>query len=196
MNNSILKLFWYHVFREFFRGSIKMVRQFQLYRWLRFIFLLVAGILIVIAPIKSFNIIIYIVSSYIAIYGILSIIDGLSIRKTTGENNIAIGLGVGALFLALGVLLFARYFVPLVPPVLGIILLVNGINQFRDSHEMTKKVQITPYLDYFYSALLMIAGIVFILNPSKTIIFIYQLFGVSLIVLAFFEIINSRIYHN
>lgn len=61
---------------------------------------------------------------------------------------------------------------------------------------MTKRVQITPYLDYFYSALLMIAGIVFILNPSKTIIFIYQLFGVSLIVLAFFEIINSRIYHN
>lgn len=173
-----------------------MVRQFQLYRWLRFIFLLVAGILIIIAPIKSFDIIIYIVSSYIAIYGVLSIIDGLSIRKTTGENNIAIGLGVGALFLALGVLLFARYFVPLVPPVLGIILLVNGINQFRDSHEMTKRVQITPYLDYFYSALLMIAGIVFILNPSKTIIFIYQLFGVSLIVLAFFEIINSRIYHN
>lgn len=173
-----------------------MVKQFQLYRWLRFIFLLVAGVLIVIAPIKSFDIIIYIVSTYIAIYGVLSIIDGLSIRKSTGENNIAIGLGVGALFLALGVLLFACFFVNLVPPVLGIILLVNGINQFRDSHEMTKRVQITPYLDYFYSALLMLAGIVFILNPSKTIIFIYQLFGLSLVVLALFEIINSRIYRH
>jgi len=173
-----------------------MVRQFQLYRWLRFIFLLVAGILIVVEPIKSFNTIIYIVSSYIAIYGILSIFDGLSIRKTTGENNIAIGLGVGALLLALAVLLFVRFLVPLVPPVLGIILLVNGINQFRDSHEMTKRVQMTPYLDYFYSALLMLAGIVFILNPSKTIIFIYQLFGLSLIILAFFEIINSRIYRD
>jgi hypothetical protein len=64
-----------------------MVKQFQLYRWLRFFFLLAAGILIVIAPIKSFNIIIYIVSSYIAIYGILSIIDGLSIRKSTGEKQ-------------------------------------------------------------------------------------------------------------
>lgn len=169
-----------------------MVRQFQLYRWLRFIFLLAAGILIVIEPIKSFNIIIYLVSSYIAIYGILSIFDGLSIRRTTGENNIAIGLGVGAL----AVLLFVRFLVPLVPPVLGIILLVNGINQFRDSHEMTKRVQMTPYLDYFYSALLMLAGIVFILNPSKTIIFIYQLFGLSLIILAFFEIINSRIYRD
>jgi len=173
-----------------------MVEQFQLYRWLRFIFLLVAGILIVIEPIKSFNIIIYIVSSYIAIYGVLSIIDGLSIKKTTGENNIAIGLGVGALFLALAVLLFARLLVTLVPPVLGIILLVNGINQYRDSHEMTKRVQITPYLDYFYSALLVLAGIVFILNPSKTIIFIYQLFGLGLIILAFFEIVNSRIYRH
>ncbi|TGD22548.1 hypothetical protein EGT49_08515 [Companilactobacillus suantsaicola] len=174
-----------------------MVKQFQLYRWLRFLFLLTAGILIVLEPVKSFNIIIYIVSSYIAIYGVLSIIDGWSIKRSTGENNIAIGLGVGALFLALGVLLFARFFIPLVPPVLGIILLVNGINQFRDSHEMAKRVQkITPYLDYFYSALLMLAGIVFILNPSKTIIFIYQLFGASLIVLAFFEIINSRIYRH
>ena len=173
-----------------------MVRQFQLYRWLRFIFLLVAGILIVVAPIKSFDIIIYIVSSYIAIYGVLSIFDGLNIRRTTGENNIAVGLGIGALFLALAVLLFVRLLVPLVPPVLGIILLVNGINQYRDSHEMTKRVPVTPYLDYFYSALLMLAGIVFILNPSKTIIFIYQLFGLSLIILAFFEIINSRIYRN
>lgn len=173
-----------------------MVKQFQLYRWLRFIFLLVAGILIVIAPIKSFDIIIYIVSSYIAIYGVLSIFDGLSIRRRTGENNIAIGLGVGAIGLAIAVLFLARFLVPLVPPVLGIILLVNGINQYRDSHEMSKRVPVKPYLDYFYSALLMLAGIVFILNPSKTIIFIYQLFGVSLIVLAFFEIINSRIYHD
>ncbi|WP_334352013.1 DUF308 domain-containing protein [Companilactobacillus sp. HBUAS56257] len=173
-----------------------MVKQFQLYRWLRFLFLLTAGILIVIAPVKSFDIIVYIVSSYIAIYGILSIIDGWSIKRSTGENNIAIGLGIGALFLALAVLLFVRFLIPLVPPVLGIILLVNGINQFRDSHEMTKRVQITPYLDYFYSALLVLAGIVFILNPSKTIIFIYQLFGAGLIVLAFFEIINSRIYRH
>jgi len=173
-----------------------MVKQFQLYRWLRFIFLLVAGILIVIEPVKSFNIIIYLVSSYIAIYGVLSIIDGLSIKKTTGENNIAIGLGVGALALAVVVLLVARFLVTLVPPVLGIILLVNGINQYRDSHEMTKRVKMKPYLDYFYSALLMLAGIIFILNPSKTIIFIYQLFGLSLIILAFFEIINSRIYRN
>lgn len=173
-----------------------MVRQFQLYRWLRFLFLLIAGILIVVQPIKSFNMIVYLVSSYIAIYGILSIFDGFNIRKTTGENNIAIGLGVGALFLAIVVLFVARFLIPLVPPVLGIILLVNGINQFRDSHEMTKRVPVTPYLDYFYSALLILAGIVFILNPSKTIIFIYQLFGLSLILLAFFEIINSRIYRH
>ncbi|PMD71421.1 DUF308 domain-containing protein [Companilactobacillus nuruki] len=173
-----------------------MVRQFQLYRWLRFIFLLIAGVLIVVAPIKSFDIIIYIVSSYIAIYGILSIIDGLSIRRTTGENNIAIGLGIGALFLSLGVLFLAHFLVTLVPPVLGIVLLVNGINQYRDSHEMAKRVHVIPFLDYLYSALLVVAGIVFILNPSKTIIFIYQLFGLSLIILAFFEIINSRIYRN
>lgn len=196
MINSIYCHFCYHYIIDYLGGAKIMVRQFQLYRWLRFIFLLVAGTLIVIAPIKSFNIIIYIVSSYIAIYGILSIFDGLSIRKSTGENSITIGLGIGALFLALGVLLFAKFFVTLVPPVLGIILLVNGINQFRDSHEMSKRVHIRPYLDYFYSALLMLAGIVFILNPSKTIIFIYQLFGLSLVVLAFFEILNSRIYRN
>lgn len=173
-----------------------MVRQFQLYRWLRFIFLLIAGLLIVFEPTKSLNAIIYLVSSYIAIYGILSIIDGLSIRRQTGENNIAIGLGLGALALAVAVLLTARILVQLVPPVLGIILLVNGINQFRDSHETRKHVKVTPWLDYFYSALLMGAGIVFILEPSKTIIFIYQLFGISLIVLAFFEILNSRIYRH
>ncbi|WP_125589936.1 DUF308 domain-containing protein [Companilactobacillus jidongensis] len=173
-----------------------MVKQFQLYRWLRFVFLLVTGILIVIEPIKSLNIIIYLVSGYIATYGVLSIMDGISIRRKTGETNIAIGLGIGALVLAVAIPILAKLIVILVPPVLGIILLVNGINQFRDSHETKKQVKITPWLDYFYSALLMLAGIMFILQPPKTIIFIYQLFGIGLILLAFFEIINSRLYRN
>ncbi|WP_125762892.1 DUF308 domain-containing protein [Companilactobacillus hulinensis] len=173
-----------------------MVRQFQLYRWLRFIFLLTTGILIVIEPTKSLNAIIYLVSGYIAIYGILSLIDGMSIKRMTGETNIAIGLGFGALLVAVLVLFVAKILIQLVPPVLGIILLVNGINQFRDSHETKKQVNITPWLDYFYSALLIAAGVMFILQPPKTIIFIYQLFGISLIILAFFEIINSRLYRN
>ncbi|WP_125712513.1 DUF308 domain-containing protein [Companilactobacillus kedongensis] len=173
-----------------------MVRQFQLYRWLRFIFLLVVGILITAQPTKSVNAIIYLVSTYIAIYGVLSIIDGISIRQKTGENNIAIGLGAGALLLAVLVLFVAKILIQLVPPVLGIILLVNGINQFRDSNETKRHVNVTPWLDYFYSALLIGVGIVFILNPSKTMIFFYQLFGIGLIILAFFEIINSRIYRN
>ncbi|WP_125567014.1 DUF308 domain-containing protein [Companilactobacillus insicii] len=173
-----------------------MVKQFQLYRWLRFVFLLVTGILIVIEPIRSLNIIIYLVSGYIAIYGILSIMDGIGIRKKTGDTNIAIGLGVGALILAAAIPIVARLIVVLVPPVLGIILLVNGINQFRDSHETKKQVNITPWLDYFYSALLMIAGVMFILQPPKMIIFVYQLFGIGLILLAFFEIVNSRLYRN
>lgn len=173
-----------------------MVKQFQLYRWLRFIFLATAGILIVLEPTKSLDYIIYIVSIYVAFYGILSLVDGMSLKKKTGENNIAIGFGFLALVTAILILLVAKFLVSLVPPVLGILLLANGINQFRDSHETRKTVNVTPWLDYFYSFLLIIAGVVFILNPSKTIIFLYQLFGVALIVLAFFEIINSRLYSN
>lgn len=175
-------------------GSEKMVKQFQLYRWLRFIFLATAGILIVLEPTKSLDFIIYIVSAYVAFYGVLSLIDGMSIKKKTGENNITLGFGVLALIVAVVILFVAKFLVTLVPPVLGILLLANGINQFRDSHDTRKTVNVTPWLDYFYSALLIIAGIVFILNPSKTIIFLYQLFGVALIILAFFEIINSRLY--
>ena len=173
-----------------------MVKQFQLYRWLRFIFLATAGILIVLEPTKSLDYIIYIVSAYVAIYGVLSLMDGINIRRRTGENNVAIGFGIAALIISVVILLVARFLVSLVPPVLGIILLANGINQFRDSHETRINANYTPWLDYFYSALLVIAGIVFILNPSKTMIFLYRLFGVALIVLAFFEIINSRLYPN
>ncbi|MCH4009912.1 HdeD family acid-resistance protein [Companilactobacillus sp.] len=171
-----------------------MVKQFQLYRWLRFIFLATAGILIVLEPTKSLDFIIYIVSAYVAFYGVLSLIDGFSLKRKTGENNMNMGFGVLALIVAILILFVAKFLVALVPPVLGIILLANGINQFRDSHETRKTVNVTPWLDYLYSALLIIAGVVFILNPSKTIIFLYQLFGVALIVLAFFEIINSRLY--
>ncbi|AKP67265.1 HdeD family acid-resistance protein [Companilactobacillus ginsenosidimutans] len=173
-----------------------MVKQFQLYRWLRFVFLATAGIVIVLEPTKSLDFIIYLVSAYVAIYGVLALFDGISIRRKTGENNISLGFGIIALIVAVLILFVAKFLVSLVPPVLGILLLANGINQFRDSHETRKTVNVTPWLDYLYSALLIIAGIVFILNPSKTIIFLYQLFGVALIVLAFFEIINSRLYSN
>ncbi|WP_099973950.1 DUF308 domain-containing protein [Lactobacillus terrae] len=173
-----------------------MVKQFQLYRWLRFLFLLIAGIIIVIKPTASVNVIIYLVSSYIAIYGILSIIDGLTIKKATGENNLSIGLGIGAIIIALVILAVAKILIKLVPPLLGIILIINGINQFRDSHDTRKYVNVTPWLDYFYSALMVAAGVVFILEPSRTLVLIYQLVGVILIVLAVFEFINSRLYRN
>jgi hypothetical protein len=171
-----------------------MVQQFQLYRWLRFLFLAAGGIVIVVNPSDSLNTVIYLVSAYVAIYGILAIIDGLSIRHKTGENNISLGLGVIALIVAALILLVARFLVFLVPTVIGILLLSNGINQFRDSHETKKSVNVTPWLDYLYSALLIVAGVVFILNPTRIILGLYQLFGVVLIVLAFFEIINSRLY--
>ncbi|MDO1605737.1 DUF308 domain-containing protein [Lactobacillus sp. YT155] len=168
--------------------------QFHLYRWLRIIFLFATGLVIVINPIKSEDAIVYFVSAYLFIYGLIAIADNIKLYKIAKTDSISMLLGIGSIILSVITLFVARFLISLIPILLGIILIVNGINQFRDSNEDRKFVNVTPWLDYLYSVLMIAVGLVLILNPLDIVRLVFWLFGFGLIALSVFELINTRLY--
>ncbi|MGR3742415.1 DUF308 domain-containing protein [Companilactobacillus sp. DQM5] len=168
--------------------------QFHLYRWLRILFLFATGLIIVINPTESLDFIVYFVSTYLFIFGLIAIADNIKLYKIAKTDSISLTLGVGSIILSIVTLFIAKFLMLLIPVILGIILIFNGINQFRDSNEDRQFVNVTPWLDYLYSLLMIALGLIFILNPMNIVNLFFWLFGAGLIILSVFELINTRIY--
>lgn len=168
--------------------------QFHLYRWLRVIFLFVTGLVIVISPEKSLDAVVYFISAYLFIFGLIAIADNIKLYKIAKTDSISLMLGIGSIILSILTLFIAKFLMMLVPLVLGIILIINGINLFRDTREDRQFVNVTPWLDYLYSLLMIILGIIFLFNTMNIVNIVFWLFGVGLIILSIFELINTRIY--
>lgn len=168
--------------------------QYHLYRWLRIIFLFATGLIIVINPSKSLDFIIYFISAYLFIFGLIAIADNVKLHRISNTDSISLLLGIGSILLSIVTLFVAKFIILLIPPVLGIILVINGINQFRDSREDRTYVNVTPWLEYLYSFLMIALGVTLIFNPVNIVNLFFWLFGFGLIALSIFELINTRIY--
>ncbi|GKQ43231.1 hypothetical protein RD055328_11540 [Companilactobacillus sp. RD055328] len=168
--------------------------QFHLYRWLRIIFLFASGLIIVISPSESLNIIIYFISAYLFLFGLIAIADNIKLRRISNTDSIALALGIGSIILSILTLFIAKFIILLIPVTLGIILVINAINLFRDTNEDRQFVNVTPWLDYLYSLLMFLLGLIFIFNPMNIVNLFFWLSGVGLIILSIFELINTRIY--
>lgn len=168
--------------------------QYHLYRWLRVIFLFATGLTIFINPTKSLDLITYFISGYLLIFGLIAIADNIKLQRISNTDSISLILGIGSIILSVITLFITRFLILLIPPILGIILIINGINQFRDSREDRTFINVTPWLDYLYSALMIILGVILIFNPVNIVNIFFWIFGIVLMVLSIFELINTRIY--
>lgn len=168
--------------------------QFHLYRWLRITFLFITGLTIVITPNKSLNAIIYFISAYLFIFGLIAIADNIKLYKMSKTDSISLILGVGSIVLSILTLFIAKFVIMLIPLTLGVILVINAINLFRDANDDRQFVNVTPWLDYLYSLLMIILGIIFIFNPMNMVTLFFWLFGFGLIILSVIELINTRMH--
>ncbi|UQS83122.1 DUF308 domain-containing protein [Bombilactobacillus thymidiniphilus] len=170
-------------------------RKFHWYRWLRIVFLFLAGLLIVLNPNKSLNGILYLIAAYLVFLGIIALRDGWLLAKNNSDNNSPFATATISFILAILIFPVAHILLPLLPLILGIILLINGVNQFFNARVNRKYVNITPWPDYIYSLLLIIVGVVLIFNPFGMLQLFFRILGIGLMILAILEFINTRLYH-
>ncbi|KJY60768.1 hypothetical protein JG30_14580 [Bombilactobacillus mellifer] len=170
------------------------LRQFQWYRWLRILFLAATGIIFIINPDQSFDIILYFISAYLVGLALIALHDGWLLTQSKSDNTGPYTTAVISLILAFLIFPIAHVLLPLLPILLGVVLIINGVNQFFNARHNRQYINVTPWLDYLYSLLLTLLGIVLIFNPWDVLHFFIRLLGIGLIGLAVLEFVNTRLY--
>lgn len=169
-------------------------RQFHWYRWLRILFLGLAGLIMLIKPEKSLDAILYLIAAYLVGLALIALHDGWLLSKTHSDNTGPYATAVISIIMAVLIFPIAHLLLPLLSVLLGIILLINGVNQFFNARVNRKYINVIPWLDYLYSLLLILLGIILVFNPFDMLNLFFRLLGVGLIALAIMEFINTRLY--
>lgn len=161
------------------------------YGYLRGACYLILGIATLLSPRTVFNGIVYIVFLYLMVLGILQIVRGLRNKKYTGNVGYETTSGIIRILIAFVILWFSKGIVSILPMFLGFIILLFAIGQFVQSWT-AKRNGFPVGGQLFYSALMILAGILLLFNPFDSLMLLFRIFGFLLITMAISEFINTR----
>lgn len=163
-------------------------KQFQKNDFIRSLASIFFGLLFLLVPSQTFDILIYIIAAYLAFQGAIDLYYSYQIRRQTGYFDFQFIRGVSFLIAALFVCLFAKALLAVIPLFLGILIVLSGSLRLRDSLNL-KNSGLSYINRLIYSVILIIAGIILIFNPFKTILVLLQIFGVLLFIMGLMDII-------
>lgn len=151
----------------------------------------ILGIILIVWPRTSLDIISYIIATFLIICGIYNFIDSFKINPIFSFIQIT----SSTLSLVLGITLFLNptLFEKLIPIVLGILFIVNGSFKARISF-ILKETTSNWWLSLILSILTIICGILLLVNPSISMIMITTLIGIILVAYALSDIIDTIIF--
>lgn len=162
----------------------------KLYRYdlIRAIVYIIFGLIILIAPRTVFDTIVYLVASYIACLGIISLYTNYQDQKK-GYRNVQFISGILLLISAAAILVFASGLLSIIPFFLGILITISGCTRLMAN--FSQKRSGAPYLiGLIVSFLIIAAGIILVFNPFSTVLFFFQIFGGILLFMGLSDAIN------
>ncbi|WP_125768811.1 HdeD family acid-resistance protein [Lapidilactobacillus wuchangensis] len=172
-----------------------LVKNIKRNMWLRGLVFILFGLLVAIKPNLMINLVIKLSAGFLLVMGIINFVSGIR-EKNSGESmNGGMIVGIIEAVAAIFVWIFARALLNMIPFVLGIILLVHGINFLIQVHGHRKYVNVSTLPSYIYGILILIAAIVMIVNPFSSVIILFRVFGWLLVVMGLIEIFGTRIFN-
>lgn len=167
-----------------------VMEQLKKYALLRGSVYMIFGLLILINPRSVFQWVIYFISVYIAIMGVLNLYDGFKVKKATGTYGMNFLGGIILLVSAGVVLVFAKGIVSILPIFLGLVIVFVGVTRAIQSVNLRNYVNVSWLPMLIYSVILIIAGLVLTFNPFSSLLVLFQLFGGILIFMGIGEIVS------
>ncbi len=114
----------------------------------------------------------------------INILEAHKNKKQTGDWGFGLVSGIVFLIIALIVLVFASAIVSILPIILGLVIIANGLFElFFGLNTKSKGWSL-------YSVLLLIGGLILLFNPFKSLMFLFQIFGAILIFMGISEIVS------
>lgn len=150
------------------------------------------GILLVYNPSRITTLLVQVIGGLFLLSGLLSIISYLIIRFSDKATVIPMFplVGVGSFLFGLFLGFFPSYFVAYLMFLLGILLVLAGINQLWNTVKL-RKVLPFSWWSFLLSIIFMAIGILVIFKPMETASLPFILLGCSMIIYGITELING-----
>ena len=151
------------------------------------VIILVLGVFLFIQPDTIIRMISIILGGIILIPGLTSLIDYF---KNTYQPSLI--TGIVTIIIGLILIINTKLVASILPFILGIYFIVNGINRLQYALELRRQ-RINYTISLTFSILIIICGVLFIINPFSGALVITKVMGIFMIVYAILDLTNSII---
>ncbi|WP_066189992.1 HdeD family acid-resistance protein [Gracilibacillus timonensis] len=167
--------------------------NFRRHALLRAVIFILIGAAIIINPEGFLRFIGYIIAGYLALLGIIKIYQDHKIKQQIGTYGMGLAGGIILILLAAVFLYFAPNIFSILPFLLGLAIIINGLMQLIVALNMKS----TGWI--IFCILLIIGGAVLVFDPFKSTLVLFQTFGVILACIGISEVVGhfqNRQTHN
>lgn len=154
------------------------------------------GILMFIFPKTIVSIIVYVLAAYVAVLGVINIINFIRNRDENTSMSFDLVSGILMIVLAIIMLVFKEQLLGILSIFLGVLLILNAatnLAQIIGYGKIAKKQNIFLII---LDILVIIGGLVIIFKPFSTTLLMLQIFGIIIIVNGIGELIAYFTYKN
>ena len=125
------------------------------------------------------------------IIGILPVADFFRNRKDIDKTS-GIGLisGVFSIVCGLMFILNSSVLTVLIPVLVGVWMIINGVNKFRFSFELKDQNQSVWLVTFIFSIVIIVGGVLLILHPVRGGELVYETLGIIICIYAVLDIIE------
>ena len=169
-----------------------MFDRLQRWSWLRGLLMILIGGWILIDPHQVYRSFLWIVAAVLIIAAIPKLIDGFYAHKSSGTYGTSLFAGGFYLLLALLIPAIVKPLMSLGPLIIGLILMIYGVNKIIGARQQQQYVNVSPWSTIIYGVTLLIIGFIMAINPFKTVMMVFALFGGVLVVMGILQLFTKK----
>lgn len=147
------------------------------------------GLFLLIEPETTLHAISYIVGIILIVWGIIPVIGYLSNKENQGYLDFSFVLGIFSLIIGIIIVINPNIIGSIIPLLLGIWMLINGITKLQYSLNL-KKYEKDSNMSVIISVIILICGLVLIFNPFKGAVVLTQIIGGFIIAYSILDIME------
>lgn len=152
------------------------------------IVLILIGLFLLINPETTLHAISYVIGIGLIVWGLVPTIQALSNKENESYMQIGLILGVFAILFGIFVVLTPNFIGSIIPFVLGIWMIINGIIKLSYSVTLNKNSNATNAI--IISLVITVCGLILVFNPFGGAKFMTQILGISLIVYSVLDLVE------
>ena len=159
------------------------------YFMIRAISAIVLGVLLILGPKNAIFYVVIAIGILFIVPGLISLISYFTSERTKRPEIPVLLAGIGSLLFGVILVSVPYFFISVLMYLLGALLLLGGIEQIVNLIRARKKTTV-PMLFYIAPLLVVMAGILVLLNPFKTLETLFILVGVTCLIYGVMEFVH------